>query len=93
MGLLNIIVILLEIIYYSLFMKYSRKEGKFYKYILLFLLFSFITIFVDKRFLINYVLIFLFILYGLKYIVKLNHNKYNYNFHKTVHQINNHIQD
>ena len=68
---LNIIVLIFEILYYSLFMKYARREGKFWKYLILFILFSIITIFVDKRFFINYVLIFLFILYGIKYIVNL----------------------
>lgn len=76
MGLLNVIVLILEILFYSLFMKYSRKEGNIIRYLILFTLFSFISVFLSKQFFINYILIFLFILYGLKYIVKLKVSLY-----------------
>lgn len=77
MGLfLRILVIVFEIIYYSLFMKFSRREGKFSRYLLLFTLFSIISLFLDKSFMLNYVLIFLVILYGLKYIVRISISLY-----------------
>lgn len=71
MLLLNIIVLAMEVLYYSLFMKFAKKEGKLYRYILLFILFSIITLFLNKSFIINYLLICLFILYGIKYIVRI----------------------
>ena len=52
-------------------MKSARKEGDFKRYFLLFGLFAIITIFMNRRFLINYLIIFFLILYGLKFIVKL----------------------
>lgn len=76
MILLNIIVLAFEVLYYSLFMKFARKEGKMYRYILLFILFSIITLFLNKRFIINYIFIFLIILYGIKYIVRIKTTLY-----------------
>lgn len=73
---LNIIVLVFEVLYYSLFMKLSRKDGKFYRYILLFILFSIITLFLNKQFIGNYLIIFLLIVYGMKYIVKLKISLY-----------------
>ena len=52
-------------------MKSARKEGDFKRYFLLFGLFAIITIFMNRSFLINYLIIFFLILYGLKFIVKL----------------------
>ena len=52
-------------------MKSARKEGDFKRYFLLFGLFAIITFFMNRRFLINYLIIFFLILYGLKFIVKL----------------------
>lgn len=68
---LNVIIMFLETFYYSIFMKSARKEGDFKRYFLLFGLFAIITIFMNRRFLINYLIIFFLILYGLKFIVKL----------------------
>lgn len=77
MGLfLNIVILILETLYYSMFMKFSRREGKFPRYLLLFALFSIISLFLDKSFMLNYVLIFLVILYGLKYIVRISISLY-----------------
>lgn len=73
---LNIIVLLFEVFYYSLFMKYARGEGKLYRYLILFVLFSIISIFLDKQCVISYMIIFLFIQYGLKYIVRLKTSLY-----------------
>lgn len=77
MGLfLNVVILILETLYYSVFMKISRREGKFSRYLLLFTLFSIISLFLDKSFMLNYVLIFLVILYGLKYIVRISISLY-----------------
>lgn len=76
MELLNILVVLLEILYFVFFMKFNRKEGSLFRYFLLFTLFSFVSVFLSKQLFINYILIFLFILYGLKYIVKLKVSLY-----------------
>lgn len=73
---LNIIVLLFEVLYYSLFMKYARGEGRTYKYFILFVIFSIVSIFLDKQLLINYILICLIIQYGLKYIVGLKTSLY-----------------
>lgn len=77
MGLfLNVVILILETLYYSVFMKISRREGKFSRYLLLFTLFSIISLFLNKNFMLNYVLIFLVILYGLKYIVRISISLY-----------------
>lgn len=77
MGLfLNVVILILETLYYSVFMKISRREGKLSRYLLLFTLFSIIGLFLDKSFMLNYVLIFLVILYGLKYIVRISISLY-----------------
>lgn len=77
MGLfLRILVIVFEIIYYSLFMKQARKEGKLTRYLLLFTLFSIVSFFMNDSSLVSYAIILIMILYGLKYIVKLNISLY-----------------
>ena len=77
MGLfLRISVIVFEIIYYSLFMKQARKEGKLTRYLLLFTLFSLVSFFMNDSSLVSYAIILIMILYGLKYIVKLNISLY-----------------
>lgn len=68
---LRVVVILFEILYYSMFMKFARKEGKFSRYLLLFILFSIISFFMNDSMIISYAIILLLILYGLKYVVKL----------------------
>ena len=77
MGLfLRILIIVFEIVYYSLFMKKARPEGKTSRYLLLFVLFSIISFFMNDGSLISYIAILLLILYGLKYIVKLKTSLY-----------------
>ena len=67
---LNAIVLIFEVLYYALFMKFARKEGNFWRYNLLFLLISLIFSFVGTRELYSYLLLILTILYGIKFIVK-----------------------
>lgn len=77
MGLfLRILVIVFEILYYSLFMKKARPEGNGIRYLLLFILFSIVSFFMNNGSLISYAIILLMILYGLKYIVKLKISLY-----------------
>lgn len=74
--LLNIIVLVFEILYYSLFMKFSRKEGKFWKYILTFTLITIFFWFVGTNKIYSYLLLIFTILYGLKFIVKIKVSLY-----------------
>lgn len=73
---LNIIVLIFEVLYYSMFMYYARKEGKFWKYLLLFSLITIVLIFIGTNNLYSYLIFVLLSLYGLKYIVKINISLY-----------------
>ena len=73
---LNIIVLIFEVLYYSLFMKYSRPEGKYYRYLILFTLITIIGLVIGTSNLISYLLLILMILYGIKYIVKIKISLY-----------------
>lgn len=68
--LMNIIVLIFEVLYYSMFMYYSKKEGKFWKYILLFSLITIIGLFIGTNYLLSFLLLVIMMIYGLKYIVK-----------------------
>lgn len=69
---LHIIVLLFEVLYYSMFMKFARKEGKFWRYLLLFSLITIVLIFTGTNNLYVYLIFVLLTLYGLKYIVKID---------------------
>ena len=73
---MRILVIIFEILYYSLFMKFSRKEGKFWKYILLFTFIQLFFFFVTSNFFISYMLLILMILFGIKYVIKIETSLY-----------------
>lgn len=68
--LMNIIVLIFEVLYYSLFMKLTRRQGKIYNYLLLFVLISLMVSFANvKQF--NIYFIFVFLAYiGLKHIAR-----------------------
>ena len=68
--LMNIIVLIFEVLYYSMFMYYTKKEGKFWKYILLFSLISIVLMFVGTKNLYSYLVFVVLSLFGLKYIIK-----------------------
>lgn len=68
---LNIIVLLFEVLYYSLFMKYARKEGKFYRYLILFVLITIIGLLIGTNEFMSYMFLILIILLGLKYIIRI----------------------
>ena len=72
----NIIVLLFELLYYSMFMKFTRNEGKFWKYLLLFSLISIIGIFIGTDNLLSYLILVLLMLYGLKFIVNIKTSLY-----------------
>lgn len=72
----HILVLIFEILYYSLFMKFARKEGKFWKYLLLFSLATILIIFIQNQNFLTYLIFILFVLFGLKYIVKLKVSLY-----------------
>lgn len=76
--LLNIIVLILEVLYYSLFVKFVRKEGKLWKYILLFSLINVFFYFVGTNKVYSYLLLILMIIYGCKYIVKIKVSMYDF---------------
>lgn len=68
---MNVIVLIFEILYYSMFMKFARKEGKFWRYLLLFSLITIAFCFINVSNLFSYLILVLMMLYGLKYIVKI----------------------
>lgn len=73
---INIIVLIFEILYYSMFMKFARKDGKFWKYLLLFTLVTIVTGIANINSLFSYIVIVSSILFGLKYIVKVKTTLY-----------------
>lgn len=73
---LNIIVLIFEVLYYSLFMKFARNEGKFHRYLILFSLITTLFYFVGTDKLYSYLFLILTILYGIKYIVKIKISLY-----------------
>ena len=68
--LMNIIVLIFEVLYYALFMKFARKEGKFSRYVLLFTLLSIISVFIGTNHVYSHLLLIFNILLGLKYMTK-----------------------
>lgn len=71
MGLLNIIVLIFEIFFYSLFMKFSKKEGKFSKYLLTFLLMTILILLCNATKFPVYFAFIIMTLLSFKYIVKI----------------------
>ena len=73
---LHIIVLLFEVLYYSMFMKFARKEGKFWRYLLLFSLITIFFYFFNTNNLYSYLMLILMILYGIKYIANVKISLY-----------------
>jgi hypothetical protein len=73
---LTIAVLFIEVLYYSLFMKFARKEGKLWKYLLSFSLISIILIFIKANHIYSYLFIVLLMIYSLKYIVRIRTTLY-----------------
>ena len=65
----NIIVLIFEVLYYSLFMTFTRGKEKFYKYLIAFIIITIIGLFINMRGLLSYFLLIMLILLALRYIV------------------------
>ena len=64
MDLLNFVALAFEIIYYSLFMKSIKREGKFWKYVVIFILITLLTLlFGNKTLLVYWMYIFIPIIF------------------------------
>lgn len=74
--LLNVIVLIMEILYYSLFMKFARKEGNLVRYIIAFTIVTLLTGIFDIQTIFAYIVIVTSMLLSLKYIVKLKTSLY-----------------
>ena len=73
---LNILVLIFEILYYSLFMKYARKESKFHKLILLFTMITIIGMIIGTNNLPSYLILILMMLFGMKHVARLKVSLY-----------------
>lgn len=78
MDLLNFIVLAFEIIYYSLFMKSIKREGKFWKYVVIFVISTIFTLIFSKYSILSYVFIIFSTLIVGKYILKINMKLYDF---------------
>jgi hypothetical protein len=76
MGLLNLIVLTFEILFYSMFMKFAMNEGKFYRYVLLFLLATILICIFNQNNLVTYFVFVATSYVGLKYIVNVKTSLY-----------------
>lgn len=72
MLVLNVIVLIMEVLYYSLFMKFAKGEGKLWRYLLSFGLITTLFMFIGTQQIYKYLLLVLLMLLALKYISKLN---------------------
>lgn len=68
--LMNIIVLIFEVLYYALFMKFARKEGKFSRYVLLFTIITIILYIIGTNHVYSHLLLIFMMLLGLKYLTK-----------------------
>ena len=73
---LNIIVLIFEILYYSLFMKFAKKEGKLIRYFIAFSLMTIVGVFIGTNNLPSYFVLIMLIIIGMKYIVKVKMSLY-----------------
>lgn len=74
--LMSAIVLIFEVLYYAIFMKFTRKDGKFLKYLLLFTLINVLFLFIGTNEVYSYLLLIVLIVYGIKYVVKLKVSLY-----------------
>lgn len=70
MGLLNLIVLTFEILFYSMFMKFAMNEGKFYRYVIVFIVNTILIAFLGSRNLISYLAFVMTTLLMMKYVVQ-----------------------
>lgn len=76
MIVLNIILLLIDIIFYSIFLYSCRKDGKFNRYIILGIIVTVLALIVGTNSLLSYLLLVMTFLLGLKYIVKVKTSLY-----------------
>lgn len=76
MNIKYILVLISEVLYYSMFMYSCRKEGKFYRYLICFGLITIIGLFIGTDNLVSYLLVILMMIYGMKYIVGIKSTLY-----------------
>lgn len=76
MNIKYILVLISEVLYYSMFMYSCRKEGKFYRYLICFGLITIIGLFIGTDNLVSYLLVILMMIYGMKYIVRIKSTLY-----------------
>lgn len=74
----NIMVLILEVLYYSLFMKFTKKEGKFINYCILFILVSVLGVILNTQDVTSYFILLFFIVFGIKYIVRVKTTMYDF---------------
>lgn len=67
---LYIIILISEILYYSMFMKFAKKEGKLWKYMLTFIINTGLIFIFNSMNVLSYLVFVMFTLFALKYIVK-----------------------
>ena len=67
---LNIMGIILETFYFTLFMKFAKNDGKLNRYFISFLLISILGLFLGNNNLFSYLILILLMLYSIKFIVK-----------------------
>lgn len=73
---LNVIIIILESLYYSFFIKFSKNEGKIWKYFFSFLIISLVGVLIGVTSLISYLFLIIMMILSLKYIVKVKTSIY-----------------
>lgn len=68
---LNAIVLILEVLYYSLFLKFAKRQGKLWRYIILFIFINVLFYIVGTTKIYSYLILIITIMLGLKCIIKL----------------------
>lgn len=76
MGLLNVVVLTFEILFYSMFMKFAKNDGKFYKYVIVFIINTILITLLGSRNLISYLVFVMTTLLMLKYVVQVKTSLY-----------------
>lgn len=76
MVVLNIILLLVDIIFYSIFLYSCRRDGKFNRYVILGIIVTVLALIVGTNNLLSYLLLVMTFLLGMKYIVKVKTSLY-----------------
>lgn len=73
---LNIIVLLFEVLYYSIFINEARGDKKLIRYFIAFALVTIIGIFIKTNYFVSYLILIFMMLYAIKYIARVNTTLY-----------------